>query len=415
MSLLYSNPEKWYATYEPASKKQRYEMLLETLEQSLSDDFIQEIELGMSLLETMDDLLNNNLIQELLDLIHKIQTKQPGFYDEEFFYYDRFLINYALFCNEPHKAEAALASFIKNPIDSIDYMLPLSGQLRYYGATDLAVTLARKTYKKVKTSSELLGGSEYELVNTLFLTLVSDVYAQLKKGEQVDWDSFLATAKKYDFTGGQRMIDEIRHYLTAGMDCDDQFVSAFKKKKTRTDLIMALSWEFGRYMLDEKQMAFMCSESIWAMMLSFWEEGKGSRKGLTKPDSYFNFSQKNLEQYLIDMLGGFLSTQQNTAVAMLWGIPYIYDFLLAKTMIPESVHQDACDHVAALKPDVINGFGNSLWKYDFVHRWTRPDSISEEEFQAEADLFRASIKDVRPLTEKPYNQMDRLREMFGDM
>ena len=45
--------------------------------------------------------------------------------------------------------------------------------------------------------------------------------------------------------------------------------------------------------------------------------------------------------------------------------------------------------------------GRSLWKYDFVHRWQPPDSISAGDFAAEAEIFAASINNVKPLSEEP--------------
>jgi hypothetical protein len=88
MSLSFSDPEKWYEQYEQASKKQRYEMLLETIQQPLSQQFIEELDLGMCLIETKSDLLSNNLLPELLEFIEILQTKQPKFYKKEFYYYD---------------------------------------------------------------------------------------------------------------------------------------------------------------------------------------------------------------------------------------------------------------------------------------------------------------------------------------
>ena len=53
------------------------------------------------------------------------------------------------------------------------------------------------------------------------------------------------------------------------------------------------------------------------------------------------------------------------------------------------------------KPQIIKGFDQSLWQYDFVHRWPRPDCVSEEEFTAEVDHFRASITQSTPLSDEP--------------
>lgn len=415
MSSLYTDPDKWYEAYEPASKQQRYELMLETLEQPLSDEFIRDGDLGMFLLETKEDLVNSNLIQEAFEFIETFRTKFPRIYAEDFFYYDEFLVTHALFRDEPRKAEAALAGFVEHPITAIDELLNVFDLLRFYGATDLAVSLAQKTCAVIKRSPKILSGAEYPLESALFANLISDVYAQLQRGEEVDWDSFLATAKTYAFTGGQPMIDEIRQHLTTDTPCDERFTQAFKNPETRANTLMGIVWEFCRDMRDRKGVPFLCSEALWSMMINFLEEGRDTDDLLPSPAVYFQFAPADLEEFLVQMLSGFMSNQQHTAVAMLWGIPYIYDFLLARGMITEAVHRKVNDVVNRFKPDVIKGFNTTVWKYDFVHRWTRPDSVSEAEFQAEADQFRTSIEDVRPLSEKPYSEMDRLREMFGEV
>jgi hypothetical protein len=101
-------------------------------------------------------------------------------------------------------------------------------------------------------------------------------------------------------------------------------------------------------------------------------------------------------------------------MAVLWGIPYVYDFLLSKEIILPSVHKEVIKHVASLKPDARKAFRNNLWEYDFVHRWTPPDSVSEKDFSAESEQFKTTIKNVTPLSEKPSNLMEDMMNMLKD-
>jgi hypothetical protein len=114
------------------------------------------------------------------------------------------------------------------------------------------------------------------------------------------------------------------------------------------------------------------------------------------------------------MLGGFLSLRQARGISILWGSVYLYDFLLSKEIVTDSMHRDIMETVDVLKKDVIKAFGTSLWKYDFVHRWTPPDSVSDDDFAAESELFLKTTETQEPLgDELPRGPMDMLSQLIG--
>ncbi len=412
MTLSFTDPEKWDEQYEHASRKQRYEMVLETIEQPLSKEFIEKLDLGMCLLDTKGDLLANNLLPEFLDFIQKLQEKQPEFYKKEFYYYDGSLVTYYLFQDEPEKVAESLSRFMENPASGIDDLIPVLDKLIYYGSIDLAEKLSLKAYMPVAKAPGLIGGAEWDFVHLLFVNMIHNAYCKIRNGEEVDWKAFMKKAGKYGFHNDQDMLDGLQRGLTQEMGGGSEFV--IKTKKQKQEKLDALTWEFCRYMFEQKQMDFVCSEHIWDQMLRFWEEKNGSRKSSSSPKVFFNFSKPVLDQHLAQMAGGLMSQQQSNAVGLLWGIPYIYDFLLARDIIPKHVHKEVMSHVNKLKPEMIKAFRNGLWEYDFVHRWTSPDSVSEKEFSAESEHFKAAIKIRSPLSEKPTDMMAEMMGMFKD-
>ena len=66
-------PDEWYEQYEKSSVKQQYQMLLDIMQQPLSQDFLEETEMGDLLITMSDELNSNNLIDEALKLIQLIQ------------------------------------------------------------------------------------------------------------------------------------------------------------------------------------------------------------------------------------------------------------------------------------------------------------------------------------------------------
>lgn len=62
--------------------------------------------------------------------------------------------------------------------------------------------------------------------------------------------------------------------------------------------------------------------------------------------------------------------------------------------ISDKVYDNALELIDGIKVELIDGYANSLWEYDFVHTWENPDSISEEEFTVEKDQFDNSFKGI---------------------
>ena len=65
--------------------------------------------------------------------------------------------------------------------------------------------------------------------------------------------------------------------------------------------------------------------------------------------------------------------------------------MLSIGLISEKVYEDALKIIFSLKAEVIKEFGNSLWEFNFVHRWKAPDAISQEEFNTENQIFVRSL------------------------
>ncbi|MFC1717737.1 hypothetical protein ACFL6S_29015 [Candidatus Poribacteria bacterium] len=97
MKLSFTDADQWYEAHKSAPLKRRYEIFMETLDQALSDDFIEESGLATCLLEMLDELDSRNLIEQLLFFISEVQTKQPALYRDKYLYFDSFLVKYYLY------------------------------------------------------------------------------------------------------------------------------------------------------------------------------------------------------------------------------------------------------------------------------------------------------------------------------
>ncbi|GAB4374964.1 MAG: hypothetical protein Kow00121_20080 [Elainellaceae cyanobacterium] len=398
MAMSVTDPEQWYAAYEAASAKQQYDMLLETMSHPLTPEFIEDIDLGMLLAMMRDELVNHNLVDQAATLIRALRQRQPELHQQEFPFLNSTLVQYDLYRNDFEQVKADLEPFTLHPAEDVDQTFVILDYLKLFDATDLAIDLCCKSYDPIRTSPNAVLGAEMKLSSVLLNHWTQQAYQDLKAGNPVDWEAFLEQAVQYGFRKKPKWVAEIQQNLTAKVVSDPGFFATFKRSYQET--LQSLSIAFCREMLEQKQISFICGAAIWDAVCDFLESREISRKKLAQPEVLFSFTQEELDRYAAQRIDSLLSMQQAVGVALLWGIPYVYDFLRSRQIISETIHQDAIAFSTNVKAIFIEG-EPQLWKYDFVHRWLPPDSISQTEFDEESQQFAASLEPVTPLGDEP--------------
>ncbi len=394
METPLADPEQWYEECESASPEKKHAIIMETINQPLSEDFIEDSGLVDCLFDMFGMLESRNLITEALSLNEALQTRQPDLYKRNFQYFDDFLVVYYLYRDDREKVVESFSRFMEDPLHDLDMVMPILSHLRLYEYTDVAVQFCRKAYKPIEESPKYIPGAENDLGVVVLLDLADRAYRHIRGGASVDWEVFAKEVEEYGYNGGGETADEVRRNLTEDMEGGEAFIRNFKSD--RKNSLNALMWAFVNYMFDQKKIGFVCSEKIMNGVLEFLEERKLPGRSSVHPYVYFKFPKDQFDVHLGQMIGGFLSSRQSEAVSALWGIVYVYDFLLSRSIIAESIHRNVMQSVNSLKASVIRAFRRSLWRYDFVHRWTPPDSISEDEFATESRMF-AKTADMKVL------------------
>lgn len=408
METPLADPDQWCEEFESASLEKKHEIITETVNQPLSQDFIEDSGLIDCLFDMFGILRSKNLITEALSLIGALQTKQPEFYKSNFQYFDDVPVIYYLYRDDREKVVESLSRFMEDPLHDLDMIMPILSHLRLYGYTDVTLLFCQKAYKPVEESPEYMPGAENDLGIIVFLDLADRTYRRIRDGETVDWELFTKEVEEYGYNGGGKTTDEVRQNLTGEMEGGETFIRNFRSDREKT--LNTLTWAFLKYMLDQKNMDFVCSEHIMNGVLGFLRERKLPNKSNVHPYVYFKFPKEQFSIHLGRMIGGFLSTRQAEAVGTLWGIVYVYDFLLSKNIIVESIYRNVMESVNSLKADSVRLFRRRLWAYDFAHRWTPPDSISEDEFATESSMFAKTLDMKIPIGEEVGKPGDFLRQ-----
>jgi hypothetical protein len=399
MSLFLTDFDAWYDEYTAVSPRQQRDLLKEILSQPIDIAYAQEVDLGMLIIELQDSLLNHNQLSDALALIDRLQQHQPTFYQQEFQYFDGFLVQYYLYGNDLPKLTEILTRFKANPEQGIGHLLEILEDLQVYGAVAPLVDLCRAVYSTVESSREIMSGTGIEFARIIFIDVLENVYDRFKQGETVNLVEFAEQVAPYGFDLTMTMQAELEHHLTSDLVVTPAFLTQFSDD--RQTLLRHLLFAFCRYMRDQYQMSFVTAQMICSSIVDFWEQRDLSKKQSATPNAYFTIDPKQLEQYLVRKITGFFSVQQSKGFAILWGIPYLYEFLSSAQIIDTKSYDKTIAITNTLKPQLISSLSRSLWQYSFVHYWPRPNCLDAKDFQTEADQFTATFAQSTPLSEEP--------------
>ena len=399
MSTFLTDFDQWDDAFETAAPSQQYDMLKAAISEPIPIDYAEKVEFGFFLINVWEDLINHNQVDECLALIKTLRQQQPDLYQREFQYLDDLLVKYHLFHHQIDAVRDDLSQFQASPVQGIDQLSAVLDDLQFYGATEPLVDLCRAIYQPIVQSRKVFNGVETEFGDIVIFDQFERIYHQLQQGETVDWDAFKTEAIQYGLADKASQWTEIEHNLTVDVETGEEFAQRFKRDLGGA--LRHLLLNFCCHMQTQHQMSFVSSRAIWESILECLDTQKPSKKKLAHPDGYFAFNQKKLDRHLGQKVGGFFSMQQAKGVAIVWGIPFVYEFLQSKQIISVSVAQEAIATAQAFKPQLIRVLQKFLWQFDFVHRWPRPDSVPEAEFAAEAKQFAASIEQATPLSDDP--------------
>jgi hypothetical protein len=399
MNLFSTDFDAWYDEYEALSPRQQHDELRQVLSQPIDPAYAQEVDLGMTVIELQDMLLNHNHVSEAIEIISLLQQNQPEFYQQEFQYFDKFLVLYHLFRNDIPKVTESLARFQAAPTQDIDYLLEILEDLQFYGAIEPLIPLCRSAYKLVKSSSEYLADTEVEFARIILIDILEKkVYDRLKRGETFDWSELGPQIEPYGYDYTAVMQASLKQSLTCEIEPDPAWLALFKAE--RQIILRDLQLVFCRYMYDQYQMSFVSTQMIWTLVIDFLEQRKLSAKQSATPDTYFAVKEDQIDRHLGRKISNFLSMRESHCFAILWGMPFFYEFLLSAKIINASTHDQAIATANAFKQDLIKAFSTTLWRYSFVHRWLPATDASE----AEAAKFDATFEQMRPLSEEAIEQ-----------
>lgn len=384
-----SDIKKWKNAYKKLNNdEKKYSYLLETLSSELSIQFLDDFDLIHYLISSftyLEDAKEYEKMIELYDIAYRWKMD-----NEEWYYCDAYLMDYYLYNNNLTGFNNHLDSFISNPAQSLDIFIPLFDKLLYYGHTDLALDISFRLFDKVKAAPRLISGSEYQFGIIIYMQKFQDIYTDLKNNIPIGKKAIVRYLNKYDFN--------TKEYIDLTVDVlspDYKELPGYDVyEKDISDLVHTLMLLFCRYMLDTKNVNFATSYEIWDIVRESFQWYIPDTKAELIFDKVFELNTERYEGEISGRLG-FLSNKTTSGFGAAWGSIYVYDFLYKNEYISKKTYDHAIGGIYDLQHELIEEYTNNLWKYEFVHTWGKPDSMSDEEYTFEKDLFRTSIAQIR--------------------
>jgi hypothetical protein len=359
------------------------------LSNDLPEEFFETYDIDTLILDIFGDYLEANEFDKVLKIVDILKQKFPEVYDEYFEIFDEFLVDYHCFHNNIIEAEKAFSKLVEFPFHDYHVFIKSFHNFLFYQHIDIVDNTISKAFRIVKKSDDYETGEAEELTNPKFLINLENLYLQTDNTLVYNREKFLKSLFPYDIKLKNDDIKAIEKGLFESNLQIEEITEKFLQKRNTT--LLTFLCLFLKEMKN-KNFHFAVSGFLFGNMTFFWEKQVDKTKTkISNFDDFFSINEKEFFKYLFNIASVVPIENQTKMAAILWGSVYIYDFLLAFNLISRKTYDNTFETIKKIKAKVIYEFPHNLWKCNFIHHWTKPDSISETEFREEEKIFKKSI------------------------
>ncbi len=357
--------------------------VIEYFNGEIPEEVYEEYELEEVVLELKNALEDVKRYEEVIAFEALLKLKHPTLYEDLEIHFMESLTEYYCYMKDKEKLSSYLERYIEDPLKDIDYLLKSSRFLIFHNHSDLIEELARKSYRTINDSSEVLGGA-FELARPLLFIELQKKYEHYLNSNELTLETLNQELSEFDFNFTGDYFTHIAEAFQFDFDSKEaitQLKIDFKKNRDR--FLDKLGILFHIYMYQRK-VSFMISGEIWNLILGYWMEDNAKQK--RDSNRFFAVKHKTFDRFLAGLSGMFMDYSVNIFAA-LWGSCYIYDFLLLTELIDKKTHQSFKSYYTDSKHTLMVNMKPLIWKYDYVMDWSKPESVSEEDWEKEQKVF----------------------------
>ena len=393
LSLSSAPAEAWLAGFVADSPQGRHERLLKALEQPAA---LPPDDLAYAVANVSQMLSHHNLIAEQKALAEQVATQVPAVHTQIASIFTLLELQEALADAEPERFPALFDIWLNTeaqpPLALILKSLAYAGHAQAAGhyATTIANTL---TKKQLAAADELDFALEQHRIHQIFETLLHS----LEEGLDPDWEGFAQGLRQL----GVRTKQEQAFFRDQLESSDKVQLGRLRNALQEGDPELALfhcRQLFGRWMYRHHRLDLFSSGDMVQQAFELWLQQ--APEPLPALEKLVRISPEQIRDRY-DMLEHEPDWDLLESFVLLWGLPYVYEWLEELGLCNARQREQVLASVRELQQDLITRRENALWNFSFVHRWPRPQHMSVADFEAEAERFRQTRHQSTPLSTRP--------------
>lgn len=348
----------------------------------LPDNFEEKYDFIEMISEILNNHETNKKFDKVIEFHNLIKNVHPHLITNFGELSETFIMSYYTFCKNKFDIEKLFTQEVNKSLDSFDTFMDNFKKLIYYQHTDIIDNNILVKYQEAWDSDEIDVEDVRKLAVFKIYHTLEELYLNYLKTGSFEKNDFIKKLDEYKIEKENNILNLYEKiFLEEKIDVE-QIHQLLVEDQLK--LIRLLEIHFLKSML-KKGFRFPTINCIWVIMGNYWLKNK------THNEPLFSINTEKFEEHLLELPDGFFSDTQSDAFGVIWGSVYIYDFLLENGIIKSEEYQVFLENNRTLKARYIVNYPHSLWEYNFVHHWQKPNGISEMEFEQETLIFEKSL------------------------
>lgn len=376
------NIAKFKEDYYSKSVLDTYEQIKEIFENDLTDEFIENFSAIDMILDTQGFHVSNKDFDKAIEFTKIVRNKQPELYKQYFYYIENFLVNYYCLNSIKDEMHSIFNNFIKYQEKNILFFDKTIKQLLFYGYTDIIGNISFDDIETPKSNEKQNLLTSYTISKIKYYMVLEEIYENFKENNLIDWTKYIRKFNQIGFKFDETHTSILNQGLT-----ENSFITKsllFKLEKNLEKTLVVIGLQFIKYM-KSLGFSFAISGRLWDEMEILWKILYKKQTNSLK--TFFNINKESFQTHVLvnSLFAEFEKPLES--IFLTWGSRYVYDFLKNNEIIDQDIYNTFSDIQFVLMGRIINNFNNDLWESNFIQKYNKPESISQEEMNAFKNIF----------------------------